>query len=497
MTIKHLFSIPSLGHSSLLKLTLFATTAFAWTSCGGSDDPDDPTPPPTPTTNVSLTVQSIAEGAEVDAKSTTTLSLTYNVSVKVSATANITLNGTSVSATRSPNDVTTIQIPLTLEEGTDYRLSVPAGSIVANADATASAPAFTLNFKTRAKAVPVNPDISSTPVVANTDAAKKLYAYFVEQYGRKIISSVMADVNWNNNNAEKVKKLTGKYPAMNCYDFIHIMYSGQNWINYDNIKPVQTWVDNGGIVQLMWHFNVPKGNGSSEYTCTPSETSFRATNVFIDGSWENKWFYDQMDKVVAVILKLQEAGIAATWRPFHEAAGNATLRSGAAWGKAWFWWGYDGPDTYKKLWQLMFNYFQEKGVRNLIWIWTSQNYNGNAEQYAQDTNWYPGDRYVDIVARDLYGYSAQQNLQEFNEIQATYPNKMIVLGECGYGSDGTRRIEFGNISDCWNLGAKWGHFMVWYQGGQGSTDTMVSDGWWRDAMQNANVITRDQLPNLK
>ena len=40
-------------------------------------------------------------------------------------------------------------------------------------------------------------------------------------------------------------------------------------------------------------------------TCTPSETSFKAANVFTAGSWENKWFYQEMDKVVEVLQKLQ------------------------------------------------------------------------------------------------------------------------------------------------------------------------------------------------
>ena len=137
----------------------------------------------------------------------------------------------------------------------------------------------------------------------------------------------------------------------------------------------------------------------------------------------------------------------------------------------------------------MYDYFKQKGINNLIWMWTTQNYNGDSSKYNQDTNWYPGDQYVDIIARDLYGYDAAQNLQEFNEIQATYPNKMVVLGECGKGNSG----DPGKMSDVWAKGAKWGHFMVWYQGGQGSTDTMCSDDWWKDAMSNANVITRDQV----
>jgi beta-mannanase len=253
----------------------------------------------------------------------------------------------------------------------------------------------------------------------------------------------------------------------------------------------------------MWHFNVPKSetttietNGSG-VTCSPSETTFKASNALVSGTWENKFFYEQMDRVIAVILKLQEAGIAATWRPFHEAAGNATAKQQANWTTAWFWWGAEGADTYKKLWVAMFDYFKQKGVNNLIWVWTTQNYNGNSSSYNQDTDWYPGDAYCDMVARDLYGYTAAQNAQEFTEIQATYPNKMVVLGECGWDSSNKTGKPQGDIVECWNAGAKWGHFMVWYDGSAGNTSgTMVSDDWWKSAMKKANaeiVITRNQV----
>jgi len=349
---------------------------------------------------------------------------------------------------------------------------------------------------------PIDPNISSTPSTTTDANAVALYTYLYRQYGRKTVSSVMADVNWNNRCADKVHALTGKYPAMNCYDFIHIFVPNQGsngWINYTDITPVKQWADAGGLVQLMWHFNVPlneyttPGTNGSGVTCTPSETTFRASNALVSGTWENRWFYQQMDKVIAVMLQLKQAGIAATWRPFHEAAGNATLKSGASWGKAWFWWGYEGATVYKQLWQAMFDYFQQKGVDNLLWVWTTQNYNGNSTQFNQDTDWYPGDEYVDIVGRDLYGCTAEQNAQEFREIQAAYPTKMIALSECGYGTVNNTRVEQGAISDCWTQGALWSHFMVWYQGNQGSTDTMAGDNWWRNAMNSANVITRDQV----
>jgi len=472
---------------------MLMVSALCLSSCGGDDANDSGGDSPTPSgITITLRSQTISEGAEVDAATTTVLTLNYNNTVKVTGTG-ITLNGVNVTAKSNPVTAMSVDVPLALEDGTEYTLNVSKGAIVATADPSVSAPELTIHFKTRAKEQPVNPDIPTTPVTASTEEAKQLYSFLLEQYGVKTISSVMANVNWNNECAEKVYQLTGKYPAMNCYDFIHILYSPANWIDYTTIKPVQDWVNAGGLVQLMWHFNVPKFEGSTDATCTPSETTFNTANALVSGTWENKWFYEQMDKVVATLLKLQDAGIAATWRPFHEAAGNATAKQQAYWTKAWFWWGYDGAETYKKLWIAMFDYFKEKGVKNLIWVWTTQNYNGNSANYNQDTNWYPGDEYVDIVARDLYGYKASQHQQEFEEIQRCYPNKMVALGECGW--DGNSSKESATPDEYWEAGAKWSHFMVWYQGDNGtSTGTMCSDAWWKKAMSDASVITRDQVP---
>lgn len=324
-----------------------------------------------------------------------------------------------------------------------------------------------------------------------TDKAKALYGYIYSLYGKKIISSIMADVNWNHREADKVNTATGKYPAMNCYDFIHIYVPENNWINYSDLKPVTEWAEAGGIVSLMWHFNVPKNESvklstdGSGVTCTPGETTFRAKNVFTQGTWENTWFYDQMDKVAAVILALQEKGIAAIWRPFHEAAGNATYKQQASWTTSWFWWGYDGAEIYKKLWVEMFNYFASKGIHNLIWVWTTQNFNGDSSKYNQDKNWYPGDNYVDIVARDLYGSTAADNKKEFEEIQKTYPTKMVALGECG--TDAGAGKAFASIPSVWSAGAKWSWFMPWY--GSNMPDT----AWWKAAMSSGSVVSRSDV----
>ena len=292
-----------------------------------------------------------------------------------------------------------------------------------------------------------NANIATKPVAGTTDAAKRLYRYFRNNYGQRIISSVMADVAWNHSLAEKIKKnITGKWPAMNCYDFIHICVpDGNGWIDYSDITPVTEWVDKGGIVQLMWHFNVPlsetttiEANGSGA-TFSPDKTTFKASNALVDGTWENRYFYAQMDRVIAVILKLQEAGIAATWRPFHEAAGNATAKQQANWTKAWFWWGYDGAETYKKLWIAMYDYFQQN-----------------------------------------------------------YPGKLYAIS------------EFGNIpklSQLWADGQYWSFLIPWYDYNRtndkssenfNSTDhTNANIDWWTDALNQDCFITRDELPDFR
>ena len=86
-------------------------------------------------------------------------------------------------------------------------------------------------------------------------------------------------------------------------------------------------------------------------------------------------------------------------------------------------------------------------------------------------------------------YSADRNLQEFNEIQATYPSKMVILGECG--KDANTNTSSALPADFWRMGAKWGQFMVWYGA------NMEDDKWWKEALNCEDVITRDQVPSLQ
>ncbi|MBR3495395.1 MAG: cellulase family glycosylhydrolase [Prevotella sp.] len=147
-----------------MKKTLFQLlmllASFSLFSCGGSDG-DDSTP--TPSVSLQLVSQSIAEGAQVDAASTTVLTLNYNNPVRVPGNG-ITLNGIAVKAKVSGNS--SVEIPLALEANTVYTLKVAWGAIVAAADGKVVAPEFTLNFTTKGNQQP--------PVDENSPIAKKM-----------------------------------------------------------------------------------------------------------------------------------------------------------------------------------------------------------------------------------------------------------------------------------------------------------------------------------
>lgn len=458
-------------------------------------------------------------------------------------------------------------------------LSIPEG--IVTGPNQMPAPAVSVQFSTVA--------LDKALVAATSAKAVKLYNYLLDNFETKTLSAMMADVAWNTEMSEKVYGWTGKYPAINCFDYVHLPASvaGADWINYGDITPVKDWSDKGGIVAAMWHWNVPKkavgeasstriwegetvmpgdwsGNvqmtddaakavfadaqvgqvirvvvkdvaagaqgsfknsgwseiasgtdyfdisgdytlvitedilkslqeggliiGGHDYTAVAvylesngtaldpnkdyafykADTEFDAANATVEGTWENKVFTEDLKNAVAYLKLLRDADIPVLWRPFHEAAGG------------WFWWGKDAA-SFKSLWIAMFNYFKTEGLDNLIWVWTTE---GN------DADWYPGDQYVDIVGRDIYNKETADCVSEYTSIAGNYGNKIVSLSECG---------TVGLISEQWASGARWSWFMPWYDGTNedGSPVVHADEAWWKDAMSQEFVVSRDELPVME
>lgn len=408
---------------------------------------------------------------------TITVSITYNMPVTATSMAQqaIAIEGATVMQVATHGEKVDITLS-GLKKAAQYKLIVPSGTFV---DAANGANGETIiNFTTVKQLVATKELVTENSLIA----AMKLYDYLWDNYGAKTLSGAMANVAWNIEQAERVYKVTGKMPAVAWFDYIHIWASPTDWIDYSDIAVAEKWWNEGGIIGAAWHWNVPQSESTpNELTYDPNQTTFTVGAALQEGTWENQVMKNDLAEVAAYLKQLNEKGIPVLWRPLHEAAGNIYEYSG---GSAWFWWGADGPENFKRLWIYMFDYFKQQGINNLIWIWTSQ---------TKDEAFYPGDEYVDMIARDLYGKTAAETAAEFETLTKQY-DKMITLGECGAYIDEKKPMDY--IGFIWDAGAKWSFFMPWYDN-TGATMLHATDIWWKEALSNKYVITRDQLPSFK
>lgn len=463
----------------LKNLIFMLFVALFFQGCGGSSGGDDPEVIVVP----ELLSANPVNGATAVALKTSQVELTFDVEITLVSVSRITVNGTAVSAASVSGKVLSIALPK-LNGETLYTIQVQAMAIKATAGAV-NPEAISVSFTTGPKPAVI---ITSTLAVTNPSSqVLKVYNFLKENYGSKIVSGAMANVAWNINEAEWVKLQTGKYPAIATFDYIHLPFSPANWIDYSNITVLENWWNNNGLVSAGWHWIVPKSNGSSEYTYDPDETTFKAANATVEGTWENDVVKADLAKITGYLKLLRDKNIPVIWRPLHEAAGNIYEYTN---GTAWFWWGSGGAEAYKKLWKYLFDYFESEGLNNLIWVWTTQ---------TNDDAFYPGDDYVDLIGRDVYNQTdAAVIAAEFNTIQETYPTKMVTLSECG---------SVATISAQWTAGARWAMFMPWYDYDRtlnmtssafNSTEHKYANAnWWVNAVGNSAVITLDEMSGLK
>ena len=353
--------------------------------------------------------------------------------------------------------------------------------------------------------------------------AGRLLYYLEDIYGRQMLSGQM-DVAWASNASfdmvARVFADTGKYPAIKGFDFMQLpfdfnMYGyGQQQID----EAIEWWEgkNNGiqllpekpevrGIVTFCWHWRA--GPHKEE----PNQESFRVwlwdeterrsfQNPFHipweNGSWDKQSPYyaeimEDLEKVAALLQQLKERDIPVLWRPLHEAGGNYADGS-----DAWFWWGASGPEAYKALWELMYDYFTNtKGLDNLIWVW-------NGEQ----ASYFPEPSTVDIAGYDYYSpYTRTQPVEGYSSFEEPFrkalemvpgKNRMLALTENGAMPD---------PQQCLEDNALWLWFMTWND--SNLDGTAPSANFWSGEFHNTQahktwvynhpaVVTLDKLPDL-
>ena len=440
-------------------------------TCSSKSEPGQESNPPKLVSSIP------AEGAIDFPSGANEIKLIFNQQVKIVRAEAVVLNGMSVSEMAA--SLNTVSLAVDLEPDTKYVLFIPKGSVV-NDDGVALEDDLKISFHTKGEIAYTGGLITPNP----SKEAQHLFQFLKDTWGKKTISGAMADVSWNVDEAQWVYSQTGKYPALNCFDFVHHHYSPASWIDYSNISDAEKWWRNNGIVAAMWHWNVPANSGKNgEYSFyygeKPEQTLFDVRKIYDENSAEYKLMIKDIDIISGYLKLLKNKNIPVLWRPLHEAAGNTNNYPG---GRGWFWWGGNGSEACIELWKIMFDRMVNyHGLNNLIWIWTVQ---GN------DPDWYPGDEYVDIVGADIYPENDVHSSQivRFNKVKEIVNNKkMVALTECGGIPDPDLMFEKGDT---------WLWFMPWYRE-HTRDDKHNGAQFWRTVMNNPYVITRDQMPDLK
>ncbi len=334
--------------------------------------------------------------------------------------------------------------------------------------------------------------VSYSPVTEGaTESAQKLYNFLAVNYGVKTVAGIQTgDVNTATfkslPDVDSFYVHTGKYPALVGLDFLFAtgVKASDSWYQqytqYIIDAAKDLWTE-GGIPAFTWHWKDPSDQVDAFYVAGSGDphTTFDFTQGFTDPSctanctWdENSTTYSQLksdiDEIAAYFLELQQDGVAAIFRPVHEASGK------------WFWWGTRGGAAFQALYKLIYEEMNAKGVKNLVWVWNPE--------YATDTDWNPGKSYYDIISLDIY---------EAYDYSSKFLSARTDL-EKNFGSDKIFAIsENGPIPDLSVMAennSRWSWWMPWYQTWDGNFLNQTVSAVWKANMESPCTITLSEMP---
>lgn len=202
-------------------------------------------------------------------------------------------------------------------------------------------------------------------------------------------------IGWEGDeNRSDVKSVCGDYPAVIGFDLGELELGSD--ANLDKVpfqqikKEIVSHYQRGGIVTLSWHArNILTGGDAWDVKDTTVVESI------LPGGSNHQKFVGWLGRIADFMNSLKTPDgvkIPVLFRPWHEHTGS------------WFWWGENlcTPEQYKALWEMTYNYFQDKGVNNLLYAY-SPGGGCSMEEYMER---YPGDEYVDLLGFDYYQGSA-------------------------------------------------------------------------------------------
>ena len=339
-----------------------------------------------------------------------------------------------------------------------------------------------------AAATPVTEDtykVEPTLVNPNADEnTKRLYKFLCDIYGKYSLAGQYADEGRASSEYEKITAKTGKTFAVLGLDMgNYSLGSKAHGAESKTVEYAYDWYKNaGGIVQLCWHWTTPEDyavNAGDQpwYSSFYKEGSKLDLDKIMNSEDDAAYqlLMDDIDNMASELARLRDAGVPVLWRPLHEAAGG------------WFWWGNCEPESYKKLWNVMYDKMtNEHNLTNLIWVWN-----------GQDPAWYPGDETVDINGWDIYAGNHVDSSQSgrFDDMATNYgtKTKLIALTENGCVMDPDK---------VFNDNARWLFWGTWSDPFTMKLGVVINDEYTTvelltKAYNHERVLTLDELPDLQ
>lgn len=325
------------------------------------------------------------------------------------------------------------------------------------------------------------------PTLVNPNAdenTKRLYKFLCDIYGKYSLAGQYADEGRASSEYEKITAKTGKTFAVLGLDMgNYSLGSKAHGAESKTVEYAYDWYKNaGGIVQLCWHWTTPEDyavNAGDQpwYSSFYKEGSKLDLDKIMNGEDDAAYqlLMDDIDNMANELARLRDAGVPVLWRPLHEASGG------------WFWWGNCEPESYKKLWNVMYDKMtNEHNLTNLIWVWN-----------GQDPAWYPGDETVDINGWDIYAGNHVDSSQSgrFDDMATNYgtKTKLIALTENGCVMDPDK---------VFNDNARWLFWGTWSDPFTMKLGVVINDEYTTvelltKAYNHERVLTLDELPDLQ
>lgn len=330
-------------------------------------------------------------------------------------------------------------------------------------------------------------DYKVEPVLSNPNAdenTKRLFKFLCDIYGKYSLAGQFADEGRASSEFEKITAKTGKSFAVLGLDMgNYSLGSKEHGSESRSVEYAYDWYNNaGGIVQLCWHWTSPgeyavNAGDNPWYSSFYKEGSKLDLDKIMNGEDEAGYqlLMDDIDNMSNELARLRDAGVPVLWRPLHEASGG------------WFWWGDCEPESYIKLWNVMYDKMtNEHNLTNLIWVWN-----------GQDPAWYPGDETVDIHGWDIYAGNHVDTSQSgrFEDMAHNYgeKTKLIALTENGCVMDPDKVM---------NDNARWLFWGTWADPFTMKLGVVLNDEYTtiellEKAYNHERVLTLDELPDLK